>query len=145
MFTAAYVTAFENMSGALARQMIPPGLPQRPAVLNTGGSGWPWRWRTSDSGRPSRTLNPSGSMWTRSGESRHAGHHQVAADYGISAKRLNQILPRRGHQYNVNGQWILYKKHMGKGYTKSRTIHITHSDGRPDTKMQTQWTQKGEC
>lgn len=68
---------------------------------------------------------------------------QVAADYGLSAKRLNQILHEAGIQYNVNGQWILYKKHMGKGYTKSKTIHITHTDGRPDTKMQTQWTQKG--
>lgn len=68
---------------------------------------------------------------------------QVAADYGLSAKRLNQILHEAGIQRCVNGQWILYAKHMGKGYTKSKTIHITHTDGRPDTKMQTQWTQKG--
>lgn len=68
---------------------------------------------------------------------------QIAADYGMSAKKLNKILHEAGIQHNVNGQWILYTRHMGKGYTKSKTIHITHTDGRLDTRMQTQWTQKG--
>lgn len=68
---------------------------------------------------------------------------QIAADYGMSAKKLNKILHEAGIQHNVNGQWILYTRLMGKGYTKSKTIHITHSDGQPDTRMQTQWTQKG--
>ena len=68
---------------------------------------------------------------------------QIAADYGMSAKRLNKILHEEGIQHCVNGQWILYKKHMGKGYTESKTFSFTRSDGRPDTKMQTQWTQKG--
>lgn len=68
---------------------------------------------------------------------------QIAADYGISARKLNQILHEEGIQHNVNGQWILYRKYMGLGYTKSKTIQFTHSDGRPDTKLHTQWTQKG--
>lgn len=68
---------------------------------------------------------------------------QIAADYDMSAKRLNRILFDEGIQRYVNGQWILYKKHMGKGYTKSKTINITHSDGRPDTALNTEWTQKG--
>lgn len=68
---------------------------------------------------------------------------QVAADYDMSAKTLNKILHEEGIQRSVNGQWILYRKHMGKGYTKSMTVHITHRDGSPDTKMTTQWTQKG--
>lgn len=68
---------------------------------------------------------------------------QIAADYGMSAVKLNRILHEAGIQHNVNGQWILYTKHMGKGYTKSKTIHITHADGQTDTRMQTQWTQKG--
>lgn len=68
---------------------------------------------------------------------------QIAADYGLSAKALNRILHEAGVQHKVNGQWLLYKKYMGLGYTKSKTINITHSDGRPDTKMQTYWTQKG--
>ena len=68
---------------------------------------------------------------------------QIAADYEMSARALNKILHEEGIQYNVNGQWLLYKRHMGKGYTKSKTIRFVRSDGRPDTKMQTQWTQKG--
>lgn len=68
---------------------------------------------------------------------------QIAADYGLSARELNRILNEEGLQHKVNGQWLLYKKYMGLGYTKSKTINITHSDGRPDTKMQTYWTQKG--
>lgn len=68
---------------------------------------------------------------------------QIAADYDMSARRLNRILHEEGIQRCVNGQWILYKEHMGKGYTKSKTFNFTHSDGRPDSKAATQWTQKG--
>ena len=68
---------------------------------------------------------------------------QIAADYGMSAQELNKILRDEGVQHKVNGQWLLYKKHMNKGYTKSKTIKFNHSDGRPDTKLSTQWTQKG--
>lgn len=68
---------------------------------------------------------------------------QIAADYDMSARCLNKILHEEGIQRNVNGQWILYSEYMGKGYTKSITIPITRSDGRPDTKLHTHWTQKG--
>lgn len=68
---------------------------------------------------------------------------QIAADYDISARKLNKILHEEGVQRNVNGQWILYHKHMGKGYTKSVTITIVRSSGRHDTVMHTHWTQKG--
>lgn len=68
---------------------------------------------------------------------------QIAADYGMSARKLNKILHEEGLQRSVNGQWILYTKHMNQGYTKSKTIQITRSDGRPDTVLHTEWTQKG--
>lgn len=68
---------------------------------------------------------------------------QIAADYGMSARKLNKILHEEGLQRSVNGQWILYAKYMNQGYTKSKTIQITRSDGRPDTVLHTEWTQKG--
>ena len=68
---------------------------------------------------------------------------QIAADYGMSAVQLNRILKDEDIQWNVNGQWILRKQYMGKGYTDSKTISFFHSDGRPDTKVRTVWTQKG--
>ena len=68
---------------------------------------------------------------------------QIAADYDLSAKALNKILHEEGLQHCVNGQWILYRRHMGKGYTKSETIPIVRSDGTPDTRLLTKWTQKG--
>lgn len=68
---------------------------------------------------------------------------QIAADYGMSAQQLNRVLKEAGIQWNVNGQWILRKKYMGMGLTSSKTIQFTHADGRPDTRVQTVWTQKG--
>lgn len=68
---------------------------------------------------------------------------QIAADYDMSARRLNKILNEERIQHRINKQWILYKKHMGKGYTKSRTIKIERSDGSPDSVTYTEWTQKG--
>ena len=68
---------------------------------------------------------------------------QIAADYGLSAKQLNRILHEEGIQRNVNGQWILYRRHMGKGYTKSATLCIQHTHREPETKLHTYWTQKG--
>lgn len=68
---------------------------------------------------------------------------QVAADYDLSARALNKILHEAKLQRNVNGQWILYKSEMGKGYTKSETFSFVRTDGRIDSKIQTKWTQKG--
>lgn len=64
---------------------------------------------------------------------------QIAADYGISAKKLNQILNEEKIQRKVGGQWLLYSNHMNNGYTKSETYVDTTSTPRINTK----WTQKG--
>ena len=68
---------------------------------------------------------------------------QIAKDYGMSGKALNKLLSDYGIQYKQSGQWLLYSKYHDKGYTHSNTIQITRSDGRPDIKMETKWTQKG--
>ena len=68
---------------------------------------------------------------------------QVAADYGMSAVIFNRKLNEMHIQHKVNGQWILYSEFMGKGYVHSRTISFHHADGRPDTRLCTEWTQRG--
>lgn len=64
---------------------------------------------------------------------------QIAEDYGLNARQLNQILKEERIQRRVGGQWILYQQHRNKGLTKSKTISI--GDNR--SRMHTQWTQKG--
>lgn len=68
---------------------------------------------------------------------------QIAKDYGMSGQQLNQILHEEKVQYKQNKQWLLYRNHHDKGYTKSETIDITRSNGDPDVTMNTRWTQKG--
>lgn len=68
---------------------------------------------------------------------------QIAADYGMSAIALNKLLNELGVQHKVSGQWILYRKHMNQGYTKSHTSEIPKADGGIKVVMNTKWTQKG--
>lgn len=68
---------------------------------------------------------------------------QISKDYGMSGRAFNKLLHELGVQYCQSGQWLLYSKYHHCGYTHSETINFVHSDGRPDVKMQTKWTQKG--
>ncbi|KXY75835.1 phage antirepressor KilAC domain-containing protein [Bacillus sp. FSL W7-1294] len=68
---------------------------------------------------------------------------QIAADYGLSAQNLNKILNKEKIQYKLNDQWLLYANYRNQGYTKSKTVDVTHSDGSKSVKMNTRWTQKG--
>lgn len=68
---------------------------------------------------------------------------QIASDYAISAKKLNIILCAAHIQYKVNGQWILYSEHKGKGYTVSITYPYFKPDGSPSSITKTCWTQAG--
>ena len=68
---------------------------------------------------------------------------QIAQDYGMSAKALNRTLAEMKIQRKVNGQWILYAPYISQGYVHSKTVPITHNDGRKDTVLNTEWRQKG--
>lgn len=68
---------------------------------------------------------------------------QIAKDYGMSAMKFNVELHNHRIQYLVNSQWLLYADHQSKGYTSSKSVVITRTDGRREVKMNTQWTQKG--
>ena len=68
---------------------------------------------------------------------------QIAQDYGMTANKLNKVLFELGVQRKVNGQWILYKRHMGKGYTDSHTFDYQDKNGNTRANVTTTWTQKG--
>lgn len=68
---------------------------------------------------------------------------QIAADYGYGAVEFNKVLHRVGIQHLVNGQWILYKVYMGKGYVTTKAFTFKDHKGNDRSKPSTYWTQKG--
>lgn len=68
---------------------------------------------------------------------------QIAKDYGMSAKKLNQILFDLNIQFKQSGQWLLYQKFAEEGYTKSETVAFERPNGTTGTALHTKWTQKG--
>lgn len=71
----------------------------------------------------------------------------LAKDYGLSAEKFNSILHGLKIQYKTSdGQWVLYAKYCGKGYTKNRksTPFQHKSTGEWDTKNTTVWTEAGQ-
>lgn len=63
---------------------------------------------------------------------------QIAKDFGMSGRELNKILANLKIQYKQAGQWLLYSKYQGMGYTKSYTYRY-YNQSYPHTN----WTQKG--
>lgn len=68
---------------------------------------------------------------------------QIAQDYGISARKMNQLLKQERIQRVVNGQWVLYTQYLGKGYISSRTFDYMGKDGKIHSNVTTVWTQLG--
>lgn len=68
---------------------------------------------------------------------------QIAQDYGISARKMNQLLKQERIQRIVNGQWVLYAKYLAKGYVSSRTFGYMGKDGKIHSNVTTVWTQLG--
>lgn len=69
----------------------------------------------------------------------------IAQEYGMSAIKFNKLLHRLGIQYKQGGQWLLYAKHTGKGYTETRVNLIPHNDGFAHQHPETLWTAKGRA
>ena len=69
----------------------------------------------------------------------------IAQEYGMSAIKFNKLLHRLGIQYKQGGQWLLYAKYTGKGYTETRVNLIPHNDGFTHQHPETLWTAKGRA
>ena len=68
---------------------------------------------------------------------------QIAKDYGLTGQQLNRILHEEGIQFKVNGQWVLYSKYQNEGLTKSNTFLFEKEDGEIGSSVTTRWTQAG--
>lgn len=70
----------------------------------------------------------------------------IAKDYGMSDEKLNSILHGLKIQWkNSDGQWVLYAKYSGKGYTKNRKGRpFEHNSGKITTPNTTVWTEAGQ-
>jgi len=65
---------------------------------------------------------------------------QIAADYGMSGRAMNQLLKRLRVQRKVNNQWVLFSDLVRKGLTRSETKRVQNGN---KTVVTTRWTQKG--
>ena len=68
---------------------------------------------------------------------------QIASDYGMTAQAMNKLLNDLNVQYKQSGQWLLYSKHHGQGYTHSEPTKYTNKNGEIKFNLHTKWTQKG--
>ncbi|MGD6871199.1 phage antirepressor KilAC domain-containing protein [Sutcliffiella horikoshii] len=64
---------------------------------------------------------------------------KIAKDFGLSGAALNKHLKNLGIQYKQGDCWLLYAQYQDRGYTQSKT-HVIDSE---TSKMHTYWTQKG--
>ena len=68
---------------------------------------------------------------------------QVAQDYGMTAKQLNELLNKLRIQHKVGGQWVLYTPYLYRGYVQSFSSYFISPDGEVIVKLHTRWTQQG--
>lgn len=68
---------------------------------------------------------------------------EIAKDYGMSARKFNQLLNSLGIQFYQSGRWFLYATYQGNGYATSKTQNYPKPDGTQGSKTHMYWTQKG--
>ncbi|ENQ3078942.1 phage antirepressor KilAC domain-containing protein [Bacillus cereus] len=65
---------------------------------------------------------------------------EIAQDYNLSGRKLNQILMEEGVQRKQGKVWLLCNKYMGNGYVESETLYIEINNLGV---RRMRWTQKG--
>ena len=68
---------------------------------------------------------------------------EIAKEFGLTARKLNNLLNIWGYQYKVNGTWLLREKYDDLGWTKVKTTLFTHNSGEQGSSTLTYWTQAG--
>ena len=64
---------------------------------------------------------------------------QIAKEFGMTGRKLNELLNKLGVQYKQGKIWVLYAKYDDEGYTK----YVTHLVSGAGSVTYTKWTQAG--
>ena len=142
LFTAEYVTAFEQMEKQLSSQFA---LPQTysdalRALADQAEQNEVLQLKAAKQAQIINELQPKATYYDLILQSDSLiAMTKIAKDYGMSATAMNRKLHELGAQYKMGDTWLLYQKYADKGYTQSKT-HIIDA-GRD--RFHTYWTQKG--
>ncbi|MEK4121966.1 phage regulatory protein/antirepressor Ant [Lysinibacillus sp. FSL K6-0102] len=143
LFTAAYVTKFEEMANAIKSKS--PALPMTykealQALLIEVEKNESLQIENSTFKQQIGEMKPKVSYYDIVLKSPSAlSVTEISKDYGMSANKFNRLLHDLGIQYKQGKVWFLYSKYHDKGYTKTETF--TYDIDK--TRVSTKWTQKG--
>ena len=147
LFTAEYVTRFEEMEKQIKTQQLLPDFNNPVEAARAWANEVEAKQKALvaleqvnkelEEAQPKLTyydtiLNSVGTMTSS----------QIGADYGMSAIKLNKILNEQKLIKKVNNQWILYAKYQNQGLTESKTFDVEHGSI-VGSYVSTRWTQKG--
>ena len=147
LFTAEYVTRFEEMEKQIKMKTILPNFNDPVAMARAWADEVEQKQKALtqldqvnkelEEAKPKLSyydtiLNSKGTMSIT----------QIGADYGLSAIKLNQILRDWRLIRKVGGQYILYAEFQNQGLTDSKTVNV-EQNGEIRAYVQTKWTQKG--
>lgn len=147
LFTAEYVTKFEEMEKQIKMQQLLPDFNNPVEAARAWANEVEAKQKALvaleqvnkelEEAQPKLTyydtiLNSVGTMTSS----------QIGADYGMSAIKLNRILNEQKLIKKVNNQWILYAKYQNQGLTESKTFDVEHGSI-VGSYVSTRWTQKG--
>lgn len=147
LFTAEYVTKFEEMEKQIKMQQLLPDFNNPVEAARAWANEVEAKQKALvaleqvnkelEEAKPKLTyydtiLNSVGTMTSS----------QIGADYGMSAIKLNKILNEQKLIKKVNNQWILYAKYQNQGLTESKTFDVEHGSI-IGSYVSTRWTQKG--
>jgi len=68
---------------------------------------------------------------------------QIAKDYGMSGRAMNQKLHELKVIYKQGQTWLLYAKYQKTGWTHSETVMVPKKDGTEKAVLNTKWMQQG--
>lgn len=141
LFTAAYVTKFEEMERKLHQPHVPQSLPEALRLAaDLAEKNEQLQLQNAQKEQIIHELKPKATYYDLVLQNKSLlSITKIAKDYGLSGRKMNEMLHELGVQFKQGDCWLLYQKYAERGYTQSRT-HVIDEE---KSKLNTYWTQKG--